>query len=110
MRPRDRAVRAVRAVRAEAPVERLAVHAGVGRDVLLGVRNAARTLHAGFTSVRDVGCFRAYTDVALRDAINAGIVPGPRMKVAGAYITVSGGGEVTGMAPTWPCTCTARRA
>ena len=71
-----------------------------GRDVLLGVRNAARTLHAGFTSVRDVGCFRAFTDVALRDAINAGIVPGPRMKVAGAYITVSGGGgEVTGMAP-----------
>ncbi len=70
------------------------------RDVLLGVKNARATLHAGFTSVRDVGCFRAFTDVALRDAINAGIVPGPRMKVAGAYITVSGGGgEVTGMAP-----------
>jgi imidazolonepropionase-like amidohydrolase len=71
-----------------------------GRDVLLGVKNARATLRAGFTSVRDVGCFRAFTDVALRDAINAGIVPGPRMKVAGAYITVSGGGgEVTGMAP-----------
>jgi imidazolonepropionase-like amidohydrolase len=70
------------------------------RDVLLGVKNARATLRAGFTSVRDVGCFRAFTDVALRDAINAGIVPGPRMKVAGAYITVSGGGgEVTGMAP-----------
>jgi imidazolonepropionase-like amidohydrolase len=39
-------------------------------------------------------------DVALRDAINDGTVVGPRMKVAGAYVTVSsGGGEVTGMAP-----------
>lgn len=70
------------------------------RDVLLGVKNARSTLMAGFTSVRDIGCFRAFTDVALRNAINDGIVIGPRMSVAGAYITVSGGGgEVTGMAP-----------
>ncbi len=70
------------------------------RDVLLGVKNARATLMAGFTSVRDIGCFRAFTDVALRNAINDGIVIGPRMSVAGAYITVSGGGgEVTGMAP-----------
>ena len=70
------------------------------KDVLLGVKNARATLMAGFTSVRDVGCFRAFTDVALRNAINEGIVPGPRMSVAGAYITVSGGGgEVTGLAP-----------
>lgn len=70
------------------------------RDVLMGVQNARATLRAGFTTVRDVGVYRAFTDVALRDAIAAGIVEGPRMYVAGAYITVSqGGGEVTGLAP-----------
>lgn len=68
-------------------------------DALLGVENARRTLRAGFTTVRDVGCYRAFTDVALRKAIDGGIVEGPRMFVAGAYITVTGGGgELTGMA------------
>ncbi len=66
---------------------------------LLGAKHAKQTLDAGFTSVRDVGTFRAFGDVALRDAINAGWVPGPRMVVAGAYLTVpGGGGEVTGLA------------
>lgn len=66
----------------------------------LGVKHARSTLLAGFTTVRDVGTYRAFTDVALRDAINDGTVIGPRMKVAGAYVTVSsGGGEVTGLAP-----------
>lgn len=70
------------------------------KDALMGVANARTTLRAGFTTVRDVGCYRAFTDVALRDAINAGIIEGPRMIVSGAYITVSGGGgEVTGFAP-----------
>jgi imidazolonepropionase-like amidohydrolase len=70
------------------------------RDALVGVRNARDTLHAGFTTVRDVGTYRAFTDVALRNAINEGIVEGPRMFVAGTYVTVSGGGgEVTGLAP-----------
>ncbi|WP_421729460.1 amidohydrolase family protein [Brevundimonas sp.] len=69
-------------------------------DVLYGVRNARLTLRAGFTTVRDVGTWRALGDVALRDAINAGRVEGPRMSVAGAYITVpGGGGEITGLAP-----------
>ncbi|HEY0943349.1 MAG TPA: amidohydrolase family protein [Steroidobacter sp.] len=69
-------------------------------DVLLGVENARRTLRAGFTTVRDVGAYRAFTDIALRNAIDGGIVEGPRMFVAGAYITVTGGGgEVTGLAP-----------
>jgi imidazolonepropionase-like amidohydrolase len=67
---------------------------------LQGVDNARRTLRAGFTTVRDVGCYRAFTDVSLRNAINRGVVEGPRMFVVGAYITVSGGGgEVTGFAP-----------
>ncbi len=70
------------------------------RNAFTGVRHARATLLAGFTTVRDVGTYRAYVDAALRDAINDGTVPGPRMKVAAAYVTVSsGGGEVTGLAP-----------
>ncbi|MDY6945661.1 MAG: amidohydrolase family protein [Pseudomonadota bacterium] len=69
-------------------------------DVLQGVEHARRTLRAGFTTVRDLGSYRAFTDVALRNAIDKGIVDGPRMFVVGAYITVTGGGgEVTGFAP-----------
>jgi imidazolonepropionase-like amidohydrolase len=64
---------------------------------MTGVLHARQTLRAGFTTVRDVGTYRAYVDVALRDAIAAGWVEGPRMFVAGAYVTVpGGGGEVTG--------------
>jgi imidazolonepropionase-like amidohydrolase len=70
------------------------------QDAFAGARNARATLLAGFTTVRDVGVYRAFTDVALRDAINDGTVIGPRMAVAGAYVTVSGGGgEITGLAP-----------
>jgi imidazolonepropionase-like amidohydrolase len=65
-----------------------------------GARNARDTLHAGFTSVHDVGGYRGYANIELRDAINRGDVPGPRMNAVGAYITSpGGGGEVTGMAP-----------
>lgn len=68
-------------------------------EAFVGVRNARATLQAGFTSVRDVGTFRAFVDVALRDAIESGWVAGPRMQAAGAYITApGGGGEVTGLA------------
>lgn len=64
-----------------------------------GVRNARATLMAGFTSVRDVGTWRVFTDAALRDAINEGLVPGPRMQVAGTYVTTSSGsGDITGIA------------
>ncbi|MGH8028400.1 MAG: metal-dependent hydrolase family protein, partial [Arenimonas sp.] len=46
------------------------------------------------------GVYRGFADVALRDAINRGDVPGPRMFVAGAYITIpGGGGEITGLPP-----------
>jgi imidazolonepropionase-like amidohydrolase len=68
------------------------------RDALMGVAHARATLRAGFTTVRDVGTYRAFVDVALRNAINAGQVEGPRMYVAGAYVTApGGGGEVTGL-------------
>jgi imidazolonepropionase-like amidohydrolase len=70
------------------------------QEAMSGVRNARDTLLAGFTSVRDVGTFRAFVDVALRDAIDEGLVLGPRMRVAGAYITCSGGGgDIAGLAP-----------
>jgi imidazolonepropionase-like amidohydrolase len=67
---------------------------------LESVPNALVFLESGFTTVRDVGVYRALNDVALRDAINAGYFAGPRMFVAGAYITISGGaGAMTGFAP-----------
>jgi imidazolonepropionase-like amidohydrolase len=75
------------------------LYRSAAEDALQGVANARATLRAGFTTVRDLGCYRAFTDVALRNAIDGGIVDGPRMFVAGAYITASGGGgEVTGFA------------
>jgi imidazolonepropionase-like amidohydrolase len=67
---------------------------------LESVPNARVTLESGFTTVRDVGVYRALGDVALRDAINHGYIVGPRMYVAGAYITITGGaGAMTGFAP-----------
>jgi imidazolonepropionase-like amidohydrolase len=71
------------------------------QEALTGVANARDTLMAGFTTVRDVGTFRAFVDVALRDAIDAGEVLGPRMRCAGAYVTCSGGGGdvIGGLAP-----------
>jgi len=70
------------------------------QEALAGVRNARDTVMAGFTTVRDVGTFRAFVDVALRDAIDAGWVAGPRMQCAGAYVTVSsGGGDIPPVAP-----------
>jgi imidazolonepropionase-like amidohydrolase len=68
--------------------------------VLESVPNARATLLSGFTSVRDVGTYHALNDVALRDAIAKGYVIGPRMYVAGAYLTITGGaGAMTGQAP-----------
>jgi imidazolonepropionase-like amidohydrolase len=68
--------------------------------VLKGAEVARITLRSGFTSVRDVGAYRGLNEMALRNAIDAGQVDGPRMTVAGAYITVpGGGGAVTGAAP-----------
>jgi imidazolonepropionase-like amidohydrolase len=67
---------------------------------LESVPNARAMLLSGFTTVRDVGTYRALNDIALRDAIVRGDVIGPRMFVAGAYITITGGaGAMTGQAP-----------
>jgi imidazolonepropionase-like amidohydrolase len=62
----------------------------IPREALIGARNARVTLEAGFTTVRNVGA-DGYADVALRDAINAGDVPGPRMLVSGPALGITGG-------------------
>jgi imidazolonepropionase-like amidohydrolase len=62
----------------------------VPRAALTGAKNARLTLLAGFTSVRNVGA-EGYADVALRDAINAGDVIGPRMQVSGPPLGITGG-------------------
>ena len=62
----------------------------VPREALTGAKNARITLQAGFTTVRNVGA-SGYSDVALRDAINAGDVPGPRMLVSGPPLGITGG-------------------
>jgi imidazolonepropionase-like amidohydrolase len=67
---------------------------------LESVPNARAMLESGFTTVRDVGTYRALVDIALRDAINRGDIIGPRMFVAGAFVTITGGaGAATGLAP-----------
>ncbi len=59
-------------------------------DAIRGVRNAWLTLQAGFTTVRNVGA-NDFSDVALRNMIRAGVVPGPRMLVAGHSLGITGG-------------------
>ena len=69
-------------------------------EALWGAHWAHVTLMAGFTTVRDMGPNWPYTDVALRNAIDAGAVPGPRMLVAGAYVSSTGGaGDASQFSP-----------
>jgi imidazolonepropionase-like amidohydrolase len=60
------------------------------REALIGAKNARITLMAGFTTVRNVGA-GGYSDIALRDAINEGDLPGPRMRVSGPALGITGG-------------------
>jgi imidazolonepropionase-like amidohydrolase len=61
--------------------------------------HAKRTLEAGFTTCRDVGA-AAFVDVALRNAINSGVVPGPRLQVATLFIGATGShGDLNGFSP-----------
>jgi imidazolonepropionase-like amidohydrolase len=61
-----------------------------GKEAIIGVENAKVTVEAGFTTVRNVGA-NGYTDVALRDEINAGRIPGPHMQVSGPALGITGG-------------------
>ena len=67
-----------------------ALEISVPREALTGAKNARLTVEAGFTTVRNVGA-KGYSDVALRDAISAGDVPGPRMVVSGPALGITGG-------------------
>src|ERR1043165_9738752 len=70
---------------------------------LEGASNVRRTLIAGYTAVRDVESEGAgYADVALRDAINRGLIEGPRMKVATRGIAVIGQMQPLGISPDLP--------
>ncbi|GAC1624552.1 MAG: amidohydrolase family protein [Candidatus Acidiferrum sp.] len=60
------------------------------REAITGVKNARLTLRAGFTTVRNVGA-GGFSDIALRDAINAGDVEGPRMRASGPPLGITGG-------------------
>jgi imidazolonepropionase-like amidohydrolase len=71
----------------------------VPRSALMGAKHARLTLEAGFTTVRNVAA-DGYSDIALRDAINAGDVPGPRMLVSGPALSITGGhGDENFLAP-----------
>jgi imidazolonepropionase-like amidohydrolase len=62
-----------------------------GQAALHGAHNAAVTLMAGFTTCRDMGPTWPFTDIDLRKAIDEGVVPGPRLQVAGNYVSPTGG-------------------
>ncbi len=62
----------------------------IPKEALIGAKNARITLEAGFTTVRNVGA-SGYTDIALRDAINEGMVPGPRIDASGPALSITGG-------------------
>lgn len=62
-----------------------------GHNALWGAHNARVTLLAGFTTCRDMGPTWPYVDVDLRQAIEEGAVPGPRLLVAGNYVSSTGG-------------------
>jgi imidazolonepropionase-like amidohydrolase len=75
------------------------LHISYSRSALIGARSARVTLEAGFTTVRNVGA-GGYADIALRDAINAGDVPGPRMLASGPPLSITGGhGDQNFLAP-----------
>jgi len=60
------------------------------RATVTGVKNARLTLLAGFTTVRNVHA-DGFTDVAIRDGINAGVIEGPRLLVSGPALSITGG-------------------
>jgi imidazolonepropionase-like amidohydrolase len=68
-------------------------------SAIAGVVNAKRTLEAGFTSVRDVGSL-PFLAVDLRNNIDAGFVPGPRIVASGPGISITGGhGDLNDYSP-----------
>jgi imidazolonepropionase-like amidohydrolase len=63
-----------------------------GRNAYMGLNYALKDLQAGFTTLQDMGSAYTYATVELRDAINKGLVPGPRLQVAGPQLNPRGAG------------------
>jgi len=61
-------------------------------EQIIAQKNAAITLGVGFTTVRNVGAYNGWAGRVLRNRINSGEIPGPRMQVAGFYLTIPAGG------------------
>ncbi len=72
-------------------------------NALGGVKNAEKILLSGFTTIRDPGGGEPnYANVSVRDAVNRGSFPGPRIVVAGRFLSITGGhGDNNGVAPEW---------
>lgn len=70
--------------------EHSALSTSFPREALIGAKNAKITLEAGFTTIRNLGA-NAFTDIALRDAIDAGDLPGPRIYASGPPLGITGG-------------------
>ncbi|MGH7471292.1 MAG: amidohydrolase family protein [Longimicrobiales bacterium] len=66
------------------------LHEWPGYEAIVGVKNARKTLLAGFTTIRNVGS-SDWADIALRDAINKDVVPGPRVFAAANSMGITGG-------------------
>jgi len=67
-----------------------ALGVSIPRETVIGVKNARITLRAGFTTVRNLGA-AGYSDVAVRDGIQAGEIEGPRLIVSGPPLSITGG-------------------
>ena len=67
------------------------VRSNPAEAALWGAHNAKRTLFAGFTTCREMGPTWPYVDVSLRNAIDEGAIPGPRLFVSGNYVSATGG-------------------
>lgn len=75
------------------------VQQGAVRRALLGAAMAREDLEAGITTVRNLGHSGAHGDAALRDAVNAGLLPGPRILAAARKLTPPGGQTLAGVDP-----------
>ena len=70
--------------------------------VARAVRALKIALEHGFTGMRDLETEGAsYSDVALRDAVNEGVIPGPRLRVAGPALSTTGSYPITHFRPDW---------
>jgi imidazolonepropionase-like amidohydrolase len=86
----------------ETPWNDQVAHEGLGLRVARATNHLRDTLMAGFTTIRDLGTEGAgYADVELKQAVNQGIIPGPRMLVVTRAIVATGAYGPKGFAPEW---------